>query len=99
MVFILLDLNVRNVLLLLVVQLNIFILTHRSGAGVRLGSVQTFLLDELGVQKDQSLVHDLQGTRHSLVVFAELNNYVLSTLARELNQQTLRRFHIVGSYK
>lgn len=99
--FVWLNLNVRNVLLLLVILHNIFILlsVHRASAGVRLGSVQAFLLDELGVQEHQTLVHNLEGAGHALIVLTKLGNYVLSTLAGQLNEQTLRGLHVVGSYK
>ena len=94
-----LDLNVRNVLLLLIVLLRVLLLTHRPRTRVGLSSVKTLLLNELRVEEHQSLVHHLQRRGHLLVVLIELSNYVLSTLAWEFNEQGLGRFHVVGCYK
>jgi hypothetical protein len=49
---------------------------------VRLCGVKALLLDEFGIQKDQTLIHNLKRTGHSLIVLTELSNYLLSTLAR-----------------
>ena len=54
---------------------------------------------ELGVQEHKALVHDLERARHRLVVIVELVEDVSSAALGQLNQQTLRRLHVVGCNK
>ena len=80
-------------------HLNLLLAWERWSASAHGGGAQSLLIHELGVEQNQSLVHDLQGVGHGLVVVLELSQDVLRSPVWQLDQQRFWRFHIIGSYE